>query len=859
MNKMKTLIISIGIPAFFLFQPLHAQPTYKLAEQDSLALVAFYWATDGPNWFSNTEEGFGHHNLTSEWQDQYFGGYNRWLEGPARDWFGVTVENMPIPGTDTSAYRVTRIWPVLGRRSEGQNWLSGYVPREMALLTELRRLWVQGNSGFDSTELPEELFHKTLRYLSIESCNFTGGIPDAFRNCTNMRKMDIRYNTIDYMPVLDFLDADALYSLDGIQWFYNTSIPLATFEKIIDYFYTVSPNPKEFPIEMRNLNNMGDEMEIVAPLGSSVVMECTAAGEREEYITYQWFKDGMSRIGRTQKTYSIADVKSTDYGNYTVRVTNDYVKAYDQNESYGEMFTKPIRLVPEPVPPVVQRAKTSYNGKEIILRMSKPMNPQVSGYETFAINDGAGILTVTAARTGGRLDRDLILTLNEPLYPQEEAVTIDYAGSGIVDKNGGVLAPFADMAVTNMVREEPVLVSAQTTRDGSGIEVFFDKFIDEHSIDQSDFAITGDKDHVVIIATLLPGEIDRHISKGVLLNLSEPIADSSEVLTLEYSQGGLSGFLSGVVKSSGVVDVTNRVLVERTDVVFHFEDGTRSLTNILIDPNWQLGLIEMFDDGTHGDSLENDHVWTATVSLVDGDYRWDVLSRRTVASYDTTWYTDPVTGVTTLTVTPVEKVVDSLLNQNILLQFSVQDESVSGTTSFGIKNKTVVFNVTLGHASDDVFLMGIGDDWVGGIHMQEGENFTYSVSVPGYTIQDVIKYNYRDDSFWENKTPAQRSYTVKTGENIINDQFGVVTLVERTRQDEVRVFPNPASTFLNVDGLGNWYSLEVFNFSGQLIHACLLSGEERVIVDVSGWQGGMYLLKINSKQGSSYTFRFIKL
>src|SRR6056297_3840869 len=103
------IITFIAITGFFP-AILNAQADYKLAEQDSLALVAFYWATDGPNWKSN-QEGFGIDDLSSEWQDIYDGSYNKWLEGPAKDWFGVRVEKMPIPNSTDSAYRVTRVWP----------------------------------------------------------------------------------------------------------------------------------------------------------------------------------------------------------------------------------------------------------------------------------------------------------------------------------------------------------------------------------------------------------------------------------------------------------------------------------------------------------------------------------------------------------------------------------------------------------------------------------------------------------------------------------------------------------------------------------------------------------------------------
>ena len=77
MNKIFSLIFSICLVTWIFPDLLNAQSDYKLAEQDSLALVAFYWATDGPNWKSN-QDGFGFNDLTSEWQGVYDGGFSKW-------------------------------------------------------------------------------------------------------------------------------------------------------------------------------------------------------------------------------------------------------------------------------------------------------------------------------------------------------------------------------------------------------------------------------------------------------------------------------------------------------------------------------------------------------------------------------------------------------------------------------------------------------------------------------------------------------------------------------------------------------------------------------------------------------------
>ena len=78
----------------------------QVAEQDSLALVALYNATDGDNWIDNTN----------------------WLTGPFSTWFGVTV----------SRNRVTSL-------RLGDNQLSGPVSEALGNLAVLTELIINNN------------------------------------------------------------------------------------------------------------------------------------------------------------------------------------------------------------------------------------------------------------------------------------------------------------------------------------------------------------------------------------------------------------------------------------------------------------------------------------------------------------------------------------------------------------------------------------------------------------------------------------------------------------------------------------------------------------------------------------------
>jgi len=651
-----------------------AQSDYKVAEQDSLALVAFYNATDGPNWTSN-QAGFGFDDLTSEWQVKYDGSFNNWFDGPVKDWFGVRVEKRPIPNSADSTYRVTWLWPVIGRRTDGQNGLKGYVPREIGLMTALEQFRVNGNDGFRWELIPDEIYHESLEHFDTEAAWFGGGLSDALRNCKGIRKLNVRYNNYDHTPNLDFLDETALRKLDGTQWFYNSRFSYFYMERIVDYFYSISSNIKEFGFEARDMFDVGDEVEIVAPLGTSVEMICNDAGNREEEITYQWFKDGLSKFGKKNKDFTISSVKESDYGHYTTRITNEYVKAYDQNGNYGEVFTKGYYLVAEPVPPVIEKAVVANNGQYIDLYFSKRM---VAGaYGNLQVQADGRSITIGNSEVRGRLDKEVRVFLDEPII-KDETVTISFSADGIVDSNGGEMEAIADVPVENRTRAAPQIVEAKTTLDGSGLVLQFDQYINKASLPSGQFDVQGNAAYTVSAASLLRGEIDQDISNSVLLTLSQDIVDSTEVLTVQYLSGSVAGLYGGTAQATNPISVLNQVTVDKTDVKFRFEDGSESLNDVLIQGSWKPDPIQLYDDGTNGDEVADDHVWTYQASLVDDEYSWDVLTRQMISAIDTVETIDSVTGNTVLTLKPIALNVDSIISGNILLELSILGDVVAG-------------------------------------------------------------------------------------------------------------------------------------------------------------------------------------
>ncbi|NNE69761.1 MAG: PKD domain-containing protein [Rhodothermales bacterium] len=195
----------------------------QVATADSLALVAIYNSTNGPNW--NKETG--------------------WLNGPVSSWGFLTVEanRVTILGLEQLGLTGT-LPPEIGDLSElrllalGFNQITGPLPDEIGNLSKLQKLYIHRNEfsgpipssigrlteleefvfwGNQLTELPEEignLYRLTslngfenkltaipmrigdlinLESIILGSNSFTGGIPATIGNLTKLKELSVEY------------------------------------------------------------------------------------------------------------------------------------------------------------------------------------------------------------------------------------------------------------------------------------------------------------------------------------------------------------------------------------------------------------------------------------------------------------------------------------------------------------------------------------------------------------------------------------------------------------------------------------------------------------------------------------------
>lgn len=141
-------------------------------EGDRAALVAFFEATDGPNWIDN----------------------ENWLtDAPLGEWYGVeTDQSGRVIGLDLAGH--TR----LGDRGRAEfvfHGLAGSIPPEIGNLTHLTHLDLELNRL--TGPIPAELGSlSSLEDLYLDNNNLTGPIPTELGNLARLQRVNLSFNRL---------------------------------------------------------------------------------------------------------------------------------------------------------------------------------------------------------------------------------------------------------------------------------------------------------------------------------------------------------------------------------------------------------------------------------------------------------------------------------------------------------------------------------------------------------------------------------------------------------------------------------------------------------------------------------------
>ncbi len=853
-------------------------------EQDSLALVAFYNATGGANWYSN-QDGFSSDNLGDDVATYYStdypnAGMNPWLDGPVKDWFGVTLEKQLAPNGTDSIWRVIHLHPTVDRRSSGDDNLSGYVPREVGMLTALEWFKVNGNTGLEKTELPAEIYQPNMVEFDVEAAYFSGVVSDDLQNCPQLEFLNLRYNYFDSIPLINFIEDDNFkdnFTNSGNvrMFFYNNQLTWSTLEPTAEYLVA-----NDGVYEARNQSDVGRAQEVVVNEGDDVTLTCTDAGS-DEYATYTWYKGSRSTY-KHGTTYTISGVTADDTASYKVKVVNSFVQENDANSDYSATYTKNIHLTFVPEVPTFTKGISTQDGKSVVLHFSKPMKtPTDSQKDEFTVACGGETKTIESISRTGRLFDRISLNLEGSLKQGEE-VTVTYTKGSIVCSNGGELESFSSI-VENRTSVQPNLIAAETRTDGMGVILSFDYFIDVDKLDVSDFSISGSDGNSVASVSLVDGEVDDDISKKLLLTVSNELS-STDVLTVSLSQEAVFALYGAGCDAVSDFEVTNNVEDNKVSVVFTVIDGTAQLDSISIYGDISTDFIGLFDDGTNGDETANDHIWSKKIGVAEGDFSWDAYGVTT--SYEEVTKESTIDGVNYYYNTIDTVYNDSILSANSTLSLTVASGEITGDTLFGYLNNSLTlildlkdFMAVYDTASVDPYVMGIDDDWTEGLTMSATDNqYQYTVTINQLAYDTEVQYSYRNGNFWENTNLLLRSAIVE-GDTTITNSFGdfyasddddsdssessiiIKSDDDATNNDDdasvinISIYPNPVANYLNVSGMEDSMHVNIYDLTGTLV---LTHSGNTNSINVSDLPKGIYVVRLYDQNESIYTTQIIK-
>ena len=452
---------------------MHQALSAQVTEQDSLALVALYNSTDGPNWTHN----------------------DNWLSGPVSTWYGVTVSGDRVTGLDLTDNNLSGTIPpeisaltrldflilyenhltgsippeignlthleILGlidNQFDGsipveignltnlaalyldQNQLSGTLPAEIGNLTQLNRLSLAANQL--TGEIPPEIGNLTnLHLLFLSDNQLSGRIPTEMGRLTKLKTLSLYNNALSDTVKVNFANLknlkelhlngnefvgslpaglDSLPALQNLLLSNNrftdlqnlspdTSLTRLHIGNNLFTFEDIEPNVWVETFNYSPQDSVGEARDTTLEQGASFEMSVSVGGTANQY---QWMKDGDDIPGANGSTYTIASAGENDIGDYVCKITNTLATQLT-------LYSRPIRVTVSGATGVSGR--NTATPKEFALHQNypNPFNPTTS--IAFSVAKATHVeLTVF-----DRLGREVATLVNRKYRPGQYNIKFD--------------------------------------------------------------------------------------------------------------------------------------------------------------------------------------------------------------------------------------------------------------------------------------------------------------------------------------------------------------------------------------------------------------------------------------------------
>ena len=264
-----------------------------LRQQDSLALVALYHATDGDNWTKN----------------------DNWLTGSLDTWYGIDIGSYGIllvylSSNNLVGYIPTEIGSLSARQlSLSYNKLLGSIPSEIGNMPRLDSLSLANNSL--TGEIPDNLVDPERYYYEFDLSGnmLTGSIPQSMKEAFYSHSLNLIFNHLSDI-------SEGPWQADGDVYIYHNYF---TFEDILNI------NEREGSTSYGKQGEIGTDTTVLVGAGQTYIIEL---GIDEDILDnqYVWFKDQIAFDTTNVNAYELDNISADDAGTYTCEVTNPRVE-----------------------------------------------------------------------------------------------------------------------------------------------------------------------------------------------------------------------------------------------------------------------------------------------------------------------------------------------------------------------------------------------------------------------------------------------------------------------------------------------------------------------------------------------------
>lgn len=285
---------------------------------------------------------------------------------------------------------------------------------------------------------------------------------------------------------------------------------------------------------------------------ATVTLTGTAAAAGTHTIDLTSVKAGLTADPKTETVTAEQDLTTTPINktfHFTMpaEVANDFVLTHTFSA----------------VPPVLQSAVTSADGKTVVLTFDKDMSSPTGDAAQFAVVVNGSLRPSISEVLDSADAKKIVLTLPSPVA-YGDTVTVHYpSGGNITSTDGGTLAPFANQAVTNNVPTAPPPSGGEPTpsapvykadvKTGDSTQTPIPVTVDEDAGSASADIDSGQltSDGTVITMPSIP-HVDTYTVGIPVPDLST--ADAQGSLTIETSNGSItvpSNMLTGAENATG--------------------------------------------------------------------------------------------------------------------------------------------------------------------------------------------------------------------------------------------------------------------------------------------------------------------